>query len=112
MTTPSIPAQSWGLILISRFQLECSNEIYAMRYDAVYQYVDMDHATYNATKFCLPLSAPANPEHEGGVMIAPRKKQKQTVFWDDEDDVNKDDEESEDYFLTPPTKRNKPAARK
>ena len=56
------------------FQLECGNEIYAMRYDAIFQYVDMDHATYNATKFRLPSSAPANPEHEGGVMIAPRKK--------------------------------------
>ena len=55
------------------FQLECGNEIYAMRYDTIYQYVDMDHATYNATKFRLPLSAPTNPEHEGGVMIAPRK---------------------------------------
>ena len=94
------------------FQLECGNEIYAMRYDAVYQYVDMDHATYNATKFRLPLSAPANPEHEGEVMIASRKKKKQTVFRDDEDDVDEEDEESEDYFSTPLTKRNKPAARK
>ena len=56
------------------FQLECGDEIYAMRYDAVYQYVDTDHANYDAAKFRLPLSAPANPEHEGRVTIAPRKK--------------------------------------
>ncbi len=56
------------------FQLECGDEIYAMRYDAVYQYVDTDHTNYDAAKFCLPLSAPANPEHEGGVTIAPQKK--------------------------------------
>jgi hypothetical protein len=82
-----------------------------MRNDAVYQYVDMmDHVTYNVATFPLPMSAPANPEHESGVMIAPRKKEK-TVFRDDEDDVDEDDEESEDYFATSP-KRNKPAARK
>ncbi len=39
------------------FQYECGNEIYAMRYNAVYQYVDTDHATYNATKFAF-LRAP------------------------------------------------------
>jgi hypothetical protein len=59
---------------LNYFQLKCGNEIYVMRYDTIYQYVDMDYATYNASTFCLPLSAPANPEHEGGVMIAPRKK--------------------------------------
>jgi hypothetical protein len=57
-------------------QLESGDKIYAMRYDAVYQYVDMDHANYDAAKFHLPLSAPANPEHEGGVRIAPQKKKK------------------------------------
>ncbi len=56
------------------FQLECGNEIYDMRYDAIYQYIDMDHATYNVTTFRLPLSAQANPEHDSGVTIAPRKK--------------------------------------
>ena len=93
------------------FQLECGDEIYAMRYDAVYQYVDTDHASYDAAKFRLPLSAPANPEHERGVTIAPRKKKKQTILRDDEDDDDDEDEGSDDYFATPP-KRSKPAVRK
>ena len=50
------------------FQLECCDKICTMRYNAVYQYVYKDsHANYDAAKFCLPLSAPANPEHKGGV---------------------------------------------
>ena len=40
------------------FQYECGNEIYAMRYNAVYQYVDTDHATYNATKFAFIRAPP------------------------------------------------------
>jgi hypothetical protein len=51
------------------FQLKCGNKIYAMQYDAVHQYVDMDHTNYDAAKFCLPLSTLANPERKGGVMV-------------------------------------------
>ncbi len=33
------------------FQLECGDEIYAMRYDAVHEYVNMEHSTYDESKF-------------------------------------------------------------
>jgi hypothetical protein len=36
------------------FKLKCSDKIYAMRYDAIYQYVNTDHASYDAAKFLLP----------------------------------------------------------
>ena len=54
------------------FQLKCAGKIYAMHYNAVHLYTDLDHASYNAIKFCLPMVAPANPENEEGV-TAPQK---------------------------------------
>ncbi len=41
------------------FQLECVGNIYAMRYDAVYLYVDVNHVDYE--KFTLPPDTLANP---------------------------------------------------
>jgi hypothetical protein len=57
------------------FQLECAGKIYLMRYDAVYLFADLDHASYEAIKFRLPMVAPANPANKEGV-TAPQKKNK------------------------------------
>jgi hypothetical protein len=57
---------------LTYFQLKCAGKIYAMHYNAVHLYTDLDHASYNAIKFCLPMVAPANPENEEGV-TAPQK---------------------------------------
>ena len=61
------------------FQPKCGNEIYAMRNDAVHEYVDADHMTYDTMKFCLLLNAPANPANEDGLILQQNKKQK--IIW-------------------------------
>jgi hypothetical protein len=54
------------------FQLKCVGDIYyAMQYDAVYLYADLNHANYDVMKFCLPMVAPANPVNSE--VIAPGK---------------------------------------
>ena len=78
-----------------------------MRYNAVHKYVDTDHMTYNAMKFCLLLNAPANPANKDGVIVL--KKKQKTIRRQEED--NDDDNEEEDDFVTPP-KCNKPTVRK
>ena len=46
------------------FQLKCTGEIYAMHYDVVYFYANLDHANYDFLKFLLPGVAIANPANE------------------------------------------------
>jgi hypothetical protein len=53
------------------FQHECVGKIYAMRYDGVYLYTDVNHVDYK--KFTLPPDALAIPVSEDDA-IAPVKK--------------------------------------
>jgi hypothetical protein len=58
------------------FQLECISKIYAMQYDAVYLYVDVNHVDYR--KFTLPPDAPANPANKDEVIAPVQKKRNKT----------------------------------
>jgi hypothetical protein len=88
------------------FQLECVGEIYAMQYDAVYFYVDINHVDY--AKFTLPPDAPANPANEDDVIAPIQKKRNKIAIWrlNEDDDDDDDDNNNDDYFTTP----NKPKA--
>ena len=55
------------------FQLECTGEIYAMRYDTIYLYADVNHANYE--KYSLPPDAPANPENKDDVNAPVQKSE-------------------------------------
>ena len=93
------------------FQPECVGEIYAMRYDAVYLYADVNHVDYK--KFTLPPDAPANPASEGDVIAPVKIKGNKISIWrldDNDDDEDDDDNEEDDYFATP-KKRNKNAGK-
>jgi hypothetical protein len=83
-----------------------------MRYNAVHEFDDTDHTTYNALKFRLLLNAPANPANKDGVIVPKKTK----TIWrqeedKDEDEDEDDDNEEEDNFVTP-SKCNKPTVRK
>ena len=88
------------------FQLKCVDEIYAMRYDAVYLYADVNHVDYD--KFTLPPDALANPASEDDVIAPVQKKKNNISMWrlDDNDDSDDDNNEDDDYFATPKKRNN------
>lgn len=105
---------------LNYFQLELAKEkgaIYAMRYDAVHLYADVEHRDF--WKFRLPRDAPSNPANEDEVIAPPPKTKTKHIGWmldddysegddgDDGEDGNADDDsdDSGDDFVTP--KRNK-----
>jgi hypothetical protein len=67
---------------LNYFQLELAKEkgaIYAMQYDAVHLYADVEHRNFR--KFRLPRDAPSNPANEDKVIAPPPKKRK--INWVD-----------------------------
>ncbi len=68
------------------FQIKCAGKIYAIRYDAVYLDVDLDHASNNAILFCFPIVAPPNPANEEGV-TAPQKNCTKISVWRESDNM-------------------------
>jgi hypothetical protein len=75
-----------------------------MRYDAVYLFVDLDHASYNALKFHLPMVVPANPANKEGVTALQKEKTTTIPVWREDDD---DEEEDDDDYFAMPKKCNK-----
>jgi hypothetical protein len=61
---------------LNYIQLECVAEIYAMRYDAIYLYADVNHVGYK--KITLPPDAPANPANKDKVIAPVQKKRRKT----------------------------------
>jgi hypothetical protein len=82
------------------FQLECVSKIYAMRCDAFYLYMDVNHVGYK--KITLPPDAPANPANEDEV-IAPIQKKRNKISMRrlDDDDNDDNDDDDDNYFATP-----------
>jgi hypothetical protein len=82
------------------FQLECVGKIYAMGYDAVYLYTDVNHVDYR--KFTLPPDAPTNPANKDKVIAPIQKNRKKNSMcrldFNDDDD---NDDDNNDYFETP-----------
>ncbi len=67
---------------LNYFPLELAKEkgaIYAMRYDAVHLYADVEHRDFR--KFRLPRDAPSNPANEDEVIAPPKKKIE--IYWVD-----------------------------
>jgi hypothetical protein len=94
------------------FQLECVGEIYAMRYDAVYLYADVNHVAYE--KFTLPPDALANPTSKDDVIAPIQKKRNKISVWrlDDNDDDDDVSDKDDDYFRTPKKRNNNAGKRK
>ncbi len=95
------------------FQLECISKIYAMQYDAVYLYVDVNHVDYR--KFTLPPDAPANPANKDEVIAPVQKKRNKNSTWrldNNDDNDNDNDNDNDDYFATPKKRYNNAGKRK
>ncbi len=97
---------------LTYFQLECNGKIYTMRYNEVYLYADCNHLHYDATKFCLPMVAPANPANEEGVIAPAKKREKQKSMWRQGNDDEDEEDDNNNYFATPPKHNTSNAARK
>ena len=58
------------------FKLECAGKIYAMQYDAVYLYADLEHGNYNVMKFRLPGLPPETQQTRKCLRQGKKEKQK------------------------------------
>ena len=72
---------------LNYFHLELTKEkgaYYAMQYDAIHLYADVDHRDFR--KFRLPRDAPSNPTNEGEVITPSPKKKSKHIGWMLDDD--------------------------
>jgi hypothetical protein len=92
------------------FQLECVGKIYAMRYDAVYLYADVNHDDYK--KFTLPPDALANRANKDVIAPVQKKRNKHSTWRLDNNDDDDDDNDNDDYFATPKKRNNNAGKRK
>ncbi len=101
MNAGTIVGVDFDAPLSNYFQLKCDGEIYAMRYDAVYLYADVNHV--DCKNFTLPPDALANPASEDVVIAPVQKKRHKISMWrlDDDDDSDDNNSEDDNYFAMP-----------
>ena len=89
----SIIGVNFSAAKLKYFQLELTKEkgaIYAMRYDAVHLYADVEHRDFR--NFRLPRDAPSNPANEGEVIAPLPPKKEKYIGWMLDDNDSEDDD--------------------